>query len=108
MGEPEKVFKRGGDHGGFDFYSQIHYFGNSGNYLHYAFSINECGFGETLFHVPPSFLENVPDDPAEINAFRQRSAINTYTIIGSIDISEIEANEIEFGPQLAQIRLLNY
>ncbi len=107
LGDPEKVFRRGGDHGGFDFYSELHYFGNPGHYLNYAFSINENGYGDAIFHVPRSFLENIPDDPEEIKRFRNESAINTYTVIGSMGKEEIENNHIEFGPRRSQIRTLN-
>jgi len=107
LGESEKILKRGGDHGGFDFYSEIHYFGNPGHYLDYAFSINENVYGAFSHEVPQSFLENVPEDPKEIERFRQKNKINTYTIIGSVRENEIEENEIEFGPRRSQIRVLN-
>ncbi|TSC96538.1 MAG: hypothetical protein Athens101426_303 [Parcubacteria group bacterium Athens1014_26] len=106
MKEPEKVFKRGGDHGGFDFYSEVYYFGNPGHYLNYAFSINENVY-DAFSYVPLSFLENTPDNPDEIKKFRNENIINTYTVIGSLEEKEIEENGIEFGPMRSQIRTLN-
>ena len=106
LGEPRRVFKRCGDHGGFDFYAELHWFGNPGHYLYYGFGINENGHGRFL-HVPHSFMENVPEDKNEIDEFRAGNSINTYTVVGSIEEDEIVRENIEFGPQRSQIRVLN-
>jgi len=104
--EPIKTYKRGGDHGGFDFYTEIHFFGRPGHYLEYGFSVNENGCG-TFDYIPRSFLDDTPDNPTELATFRSKTYINTYTVIGHITLEEIETEKIEFGPKHSQIWHLN-
>lgn len=80
------------DHGGVGFYSEIHFFGRPGHYLQYAFSININGSrGGILFR----------DTPDDLAIFRSNTPINTYSVIGSIDVDEIV--NLILGPRTGQV-----
>ncbi|MDO8565189.1 MAG: hypothetical protein Q7R67_00995 [bacterium] len=105
LGEPENIYKRGGEHfAPLNYYSEQHYFGRSGSYLNYAFSISD---NSAVFNnIPLYFYENVPENTQELKRFRETNIFNTYTVIGSVEWNEIEKYEIEFGPKEPQLNLL--
>lgn len=89
--DPIKTFQHY-DHGGIGFYSEIHFFGRPGHYLQYAFSININGSnGGIIFR----------DTPDDLAIFRSNTPINTYSVIGSIDVDEIV--NLILGPRTGQV-----
>ena len=100
-GDPVKTFQHY-DHGGIGFYSEVHFFGRPGHYLQYAFSININGPMNYDF-LPRSFSGQEPDDSdeMEIKIFRSNTPINTYSVIGSIDVDEIV--NLILGPRTGQV-----
>ena len=74
--DPQKIFKHY-DHGGIGFYSEVFYFGRPGHYLNYAFTLNLNGKPADLNYTLRSFsdLEEVLDNPSEIEKFRSKSFV---------------------------------
>lgn len=97
--DPGKMFVHY-DHGGPNFYAEIHFFGRPGHYLEYAFSVNTNGAMNEWPGIPLS-EEGAAVNPKALVIFRSSTAINTYTVIGTFDREEVP--NLILGPRTGQV-----